>query len=74
MVSLPEPIDSVLEYVVRAQRSQTTTAGEIYEYYFTVYDNANIPSAHAPIFSKFNLEVASIMSEKHRCIIYTSKN
>lgn len=33
----------------------STNAGEIYEYYFTVYDNANIPSAQAPISSKFNL-------------------
>ncbi len=33
----------------------TTTIGQVYEYYFSVYDIANTPSAQSPISAKFNI-------------------
>lgn len=34
------------------------TQGQIYEYYFTIYDNTNVPSATSPAESKFNITLA----------------
>jgi hypothetical protein len=35
--------------------NQTSTGGDVYEYYFTLYDNADIASMHSPIESRFTI-------------------
>lgn len=52
------PQDSILMTKVGTTFTTTfpsSTSGEVYEYYFNIYDNANAFAASSPINSKFNL-------------------
>ena len=68
-------VDSLLMTKVGLNLTGTfpsSTMGEIYEYYFTIYDNTNFPSATSPFDAKFNITLAKRNIPHYLMIGYSS--